>query len=255
MLKRTLTVILSIIFLISCKTDQTDNGSTTDILEKLQTLTGITVTEMTPSSGYSRAFQIEITQPVDHNNPAGQTFTQRLYLHHADESLPVIFNTNGYNARSTYIHELAGIITANHICAEHRYFPDARPNPVDWKYLTVGQAASDHHHIVELFKTIYQGQWITTGISKSGVTALIHRRFYPNDVDATVAYVAPFCLGVEDPRYDDFLLNQVSTAACRKKNHRFPETAVGKKGGSPSLPGRSDGSNRPTIFIIRWRGL
>lgn len=229
MLKKILVILFSLLFVISCETGQTDNGNTEDILEKLQSLQGITVTEIAPSGGYTRAFQIDIIQPVDHNNPSGQTFTQRLYLHHAGESYPMIFYTNGYTAGATYIHELAGFFTANHLCAEHRYFPDARPVPTDWQYLTVGQAASDHHHIIELFKTIYQDRWITTGISKSGVTALIHRRFFPDDADATVAYVAPFSLGVEDPRYDDFLLNQVSTAACRKKITDFQRRLLEKR--------------------------
>jgi len=192
-------------------------------------LAGVTVTEIDPSGGYSRAFRIDITQPVDHNNPAGQTFIQRLYLHHADESLPMIFNTNGYAVRANYINELAGIISSNHICVAHRYFVDAKPNPLDWKYLTIQQAAADHHRIVEMLKTIYQGKWITTGVSKGGTTALIHRRFYPDDGDVTVAYIAPISLGIEDPRYDDFLLNRVATAACRKKIRNFQRRLLEKR--------------------------
>lgn len=57
-----------------------------DLLERLQNLAGVEVTEIAPDGPYVRAFQIDITQPVDHNNPGGQTFTQRAYLSHLDES-------------------------------------------------------------------------------------------------------------------------------------------------------------------------
>ncbi len=220
MLKKIISMFLFFILLTSCQTDQNHTGSVTDILEKLQALAGVTVTEIDPSGGYFRAFQIDITQPVDHNNPFGQTFTQRLYLHHTDESLPMIFNTNGYAARANYINELAGIISSNHICVAHRYFKYAKPDPLDWQYLTIWQAASDHHHIVELFKTIYKGKWINTGGSKGGMAALFYRRYYPDDVDVTVAYVAPIMKSIEDPRFKTFL-DTVGTESDRTKIREF----------------------------------
>ena len=39
------------------------------------------------------------------------------------------------------------------------------------------------------------------------MTSVYHRRFYPDDVDATVAYVAPISFGAPDDRYIDFLAN------------------------------------------------
>ena len=68
---------------------------------------------------------------------------------------------------------------------------DARPGPTDWQYLNVEQAAEDHHLIVSHFKKIYPGEWISYGVSKNGMTALFHKRFYPEDVQATIAMVAP----------------------------------------------------------------
>ena len=40
-------------------------------------------------------------------------------------------------------------------------------------------------------RPIYGAAWISTGASKGGMTVMYHRRFYPADVDGTVAYVAP----------------------------------------------------------------
>ena len=44
--------------------------------------------------------------------------------------------------------------------------------------------------------------------------AVYHRRFYPDDVAGTVAYVAPLSFGAPDHRYDAFL-DGVQPAACR----------------------------------------
>jgi hypothetical protein len=76
---------------------------------------------------------------------------------------------------------------------------------MDWDYLTVRQAAADHHRIVGLLKKIYVGKWVSAGASKGGETVLFHRRFFPEDVDATVAYVAPLLFSAEDPRFLPYL--------------------------------------------------
>ena len=47
------------------------------------------------------------------------------------------------------------------------------------------------------------------------MTAIYHRRFYPDDVDGTVPYVAPMSLGAPDLRYAAFL-DTVGPPACRQ---------------------------------------
>ncbi|MHB8879582.1 MAG: S28 family serine protease, partial [Myxococcaceae bacterium] len=106
---------------------------------------------------------------------------------------------------------------ANQLSYEHRYFAASRPVPADWSKLDIQQAADDAHRIVEAFRWIYPGPWVNTGISKGGMASVYHRRFYPCDVDATVAYSAPVSLGTSDPAYPPFL-EQVGGApwqACR----------------------------------------
>ncbi len=200
--------------LLTACTRQPTQPAPTDILGRLQALPGVTVTEIESRYGYPHAFQIDFRQPVDHNHPDGRTFTQRLYLSHADESLPMVFSTNGYGISPEFVAELAGIMQSNHLSAVHRYFEDARPDPADYRYLTIRQSAADHHRIIRLLKRIYDGPWLTTGGSKSGETALFHRRFYPDDVTATVAYVAPLVFGAPDWEFPSFF-ETVGTAACR----------------------------------------
>lgn len=161
--------------------------------------------EIEPYYGYPRAFRLDITQPVDHNRPNGPSFTQRAYLSHIADSIPMVFAPSGYGTTPESGQELAEILQANCLSVTHRYFPDARPVNPDWRYLDIWQAARDHHRIVTLFREIYGGKWVSTGASKGGKTAVFHRRFFPDDVDATVAYVAPFLLSPEDARFEPYL--------------------------------------------------
>jgi hypothetical protein len=178
---------------------------TGDLLQRLNALPGVEAQEIQPYYGYPRAFQLDITQPVDHGNPNGPSFTQRAYLSHVSDTLPMVFAPSGYGTTPQSGQELAFILQTNCLSVTHRYFPNARPNPLDWQYLDIRQAAEDHHRIVTVLKYIYSGQWISTGASKGGETVLFHRRFYPDDVDATVAYVAPLLFSDEDPRFMPYL--------------------------------------------------
>ncbi len=204
----------------ACHDSDTTGPEPSDLLDRLNALPGVTAAETAPQAGYQRAFRIDVTQPVDHDRPQGATFTQRAYLSHVDEDAPMVFGPSGYGASERSSSELAGILQGNGLYVVHRHFPDARPEPFDWQYLNVRQAAADHHRIVHLFRRIYGGPWVSTGGSKGGMTAVFHRRFYPDDVDATVAYVAPFSLALGDERYVTHLAS-VGTAEERAAIHAF----------------------------------
>ncbi len=161
--------------------------------------------------------EIMFEQPVDHAKPKGAKFQQRLILHNAGPNSPVLLGTEGYEAGRLYGGELKTILgDPNQLTVEHRYFAKSMPSPVEWKYLTVKNAADDMHDIVTAFKQIYSGKWVASGASKGGQTALFFKCYYPNDVDATVAYVAPINIGQEDPRIYRWL-NTVGDEATRQK--------------------------------------
>lgn len=188
-----------------------------DILAALQAIDGLTVEELDPEVEGYRAFALTFLQPADHADPDGLKFAQRMTLMHRDLAAPLVLSTDGYNISpgSQKLSEPAALLHANQLRVEHRFFAASRPEPADWSTLTIAQAADDHHRIVEVLRPIYGAAWLSTGVSKGGMTAVYHRRFYPDDVDATVAYVAPLSDGVADPRYVDFL-QQVGDAACRQ---------------------------------------
>lgn len=191
--------------------------SQNDLKKNLESLPGILNVEIIqPDSEYNEAYKIFIEQPIDHNHPEGKKFRQKFYLSHKDVSLPMVIELDGYNIDYNRENELSSILRCNKIVVEHRYFGESKPDSLDWNYLTIEQAANDHHKIIETLKKIYDKQWITTGISKGGQTTYIHKYYFPDDADASVCYVAPLNLAPEDPRIYHFLDN-VGTKECRDK--------------------------------------
>ena len=221
--------LLSLLVIFNCRVSKEDDDISVDILSKLRELEGIVVTELQSTNSQIRVFQIDMNQPLDHNYPGGQSFTQRVYLHHVDESKPVVILTSGYIVSSTVFLELAEIIGCNFLAVSQRFFADSRPDPLDWRYLTSAQASADYHEVVTLFKQIYNTKWISTGESKSGISALLHRFFYPNDVDATVAYCVPLRLSLADWRYHPFLAS-LGTAEDRDRIHAFLRRLLENRG-------------------------
>lgn len=169
---------------------------------------------------FSEKYVLYFRQPLDHNDTGSAGFTQRVFLSHRDFESPVVFITEGYAAEYAahprYINELTGLLTANQVCAEHRYFGESTPDSLEWKHLTVFNAATDHHRVVETLQAIYTGHWVSTGISKGGQTTMYHRYFYPDDVTASVGYVCPLNFSIEDKRVYRFL-EEVGDAATRDK--------------------------------------
>ena len=195
------------------------DADTRDLLVRLNDLPGVTATEFDCQyDPDARCFDLDIVQPIDHQNPGGGTFVEDVTLLHRDFAAPMVALTTGYwNFYGDYPGELAQVLDANQIVIEHRFFAGSRPpTGTDWSTLTIAQAAADEHQIIDLLKRIYDtSKWVTTGESKGGMTASYHRRFYPDDVDATVPYVAPISFAAGDPRYATFL-DTIGPASCRQ---------------------------------------
>ncbi|MEU0554969.1 S28 family serine protease [Dactylosporangium sp. NPDC006015] len=191
-------------------------AAATDIRDQLEAAPGVTVLEEQPVAAPYRFFVLSITQPVDHLRPSAGTFQQRFTLLHRGTDRPTVLHTTGYNVPGyAFRSEPTRLVDGNQISVEQRYFTPSRPDPADWSKLTIWQAATDHHRLVAALKPIYSQKWISTGASKGGMTSIYHRRFYPSDVDGTVAYVAPQDVNnAEDSAYDRFF-TKVGTAQCR----------------------------------------
>ena len=174
---------------------------------------------------------IEMTfrQPIDHQDPEAGTFEQRVILIHKGFDKPLVLWLEGYAMGGRGEQEITRLLDANQLSVEHRYFGRSRPDPMEWRYLTIEQAAADHHRIVQAFKPIYTGKWINSGISKGGQTTMYHRRFYPEDVDASVCYVAPLNFSDVEPRFVSFF-ETVGDESRRNEILGFQKLALEKKG-------------------------
>lgn len=204
-----------------CGDDTTSPPDDEDIVEALAGIDGVLAVEEQPTSGEGYRFLvIEFAQPVDHQDPMSPTFPQLITLMHRSYDAPMVLASTGYfNYLGDNLSEPTRLLGANQIAVEHRYFAGSRPDPADWSQLTVAQAAADHHRIVAALAGLYQGAWVSTGASKGGMTSVFHRRFYPDDIDATVAYVAPISFAAPDDRYEAFFAtigDTVGAAECRQ---------------------------------------
>ena len=189
-------------------------------LKALAKLTDFTVQKLETDTFFTEKYLLVFKQNVDPNNPLAGKFEQRVFLSHKSKSRPVVVITEGYAANYAshpdYKNELSSYLNANQICIEHRYFGQSIPRPLDWNQLTIANAAADDHRIVTILKKIYTNKWISTGISKGGQTCMYYRYFYPEDVDISVAYVAPLNFSKADNRVYRFL-GQVGDSASRAK--------------------------------------
>ena len=197
------------------------------LIDYLKTIPDFEVVDTLSSDNFSEVYEVFVTQPIDHNNPDGAKFKEQIFVSHVDKSKPVVIELDGYavDNRPT---ELSKILKCNQIMVEHRYFGESVPTPFDWKYLTIEQAAKDHHRIIELFKQFYSGKWISTGISKGGSCVIFHKYFFPNDVDVAVPYVGPLNYSIDDQRVYEWI-KSVSTPECREKVYNFQKLCFEKR--------------------------
>ncbi len=217
------------LLIVSCTTTQTvvapASSVTQSVFEKLASIENVVRLEKRKAtSHFDENYEIWFEQPIDHSNPAKGTFLQKVYLGFEGNTLPVFVELQGYGIYTEKAGELANHYKANQLTIEHRYFNNSRPDVIDWNTLTVANAAKDQAAIISSIKNaIYpNAKFITTGISKGCQTTMAHRRYFPDNVDASVCYVGPLNYEREDPRVYSFLKN-VGTAEERAKVQAFQE--------------------------------
>jgi hypothetical protein len=190
------------------------------ILEReLYDLPGVSFKKVSTSIEGVLKYNLLIRQPIDHQHPEKGFFYQRVNLLHKGFNRPTVMETEGYalyDGRS----EIEMGLNANYLNIEYRFYGKSMPDSIPWEYLTLEQATADLHAINTLFKNIYKGKWVSTGISKGGETTIYYRYFYPQDVDLSVPYVAPLDNALEDKRIYQFL-DTIGTPECRNKIYQL----------------------------------
>ena len=224
---RSFYALLFVISIVSCKTSQivVEPVKEVSTFEKLASIKNVvSIEKREPKSHFDENYEIWFEQPIDHNNKSKGTFRQRVFLGFENDTLPVIVELRGYGIGPERAGELADHYKANQLTIEHRYFNDSRPEEIDWNTLTIENSAKDQKIIIDAIKnTLFkEAKFISTGISKGCQTTMAHRRFFPDNVDASVCYVGPLNYKREDPRVYEFL-NTVSTKEDREKVKAFQE--------------------------------
>ena len=201
-----------------------------DIAERLRAVPRLTLVEERAAPMGYRLFVLSYRQRVDHARPRRGFFQQRLTLLHRGDDRPVVLFTSGYNVSlSPARSEPTRLVDGNQISVEQRFFSPLRPHPANWSKLTIWQGASDHHRIIAALRPLYAGRWLSTGPSKGGMASIYHRRFYPFDVDGTVAYAASNdVVNDEDSAYTEFF-RTVGTPACRSALVALQREALGRR--------------------------
>ncbi|MET8688826.1 S28 family serine protease [Streptomyces sp. NPDC004732] len=187
-----------------------------DVRDRLERIPGMTVVSVAEKEGHP-LYTLTYEQPVDHRKPHGATFTQRATLWHKATDKPTVLYTGGYTLAGGTT-ALTKLIDANQVSVEHRYFAESRPKGAagdDWSKMTVEQEAADEHRLTQALRGIEKGKWLGTGASKGGMTATYHERFYPEDLDAVVAFVAPNDADNRDDSGYERFFKTVGTKECR----------------------------------------
>ena len=185
----------------------------------LSGLPDITYEKIKEVDDYS-VYMLKVRQPLDHSDTTKGFFSQKVYLSHTSSEKPTVIVTAGYSVNQNYLSEMSRLLESNQILVEHRYFGESMPDSLDYHFLNLKQATADLHKIRQLFSSVYENKWVSTGVSKGGATTIFYRYFYPNDVDVSVPYVAPINKTYEEPRIYYFL-DTIGTEECRNKIKDF----------------------------------
>lgn len=190
------------------------------VLEKaLYNLPDVSFKKISDPGDMYLKYDLLVKQPIDHAHPEKGFFNQRVILTHKGFKNPTVMETQGYWLNSKR-NEIEKLFNANNLNIEYRFFGKSVPDSMLWDYLTEEQATADLHIINQLFRNIYMGKWVSTGISKGGSTTIYYKYFFPADVDLSIPYVAPLDNSLEDKRIYTFL-DTMGSLDCRNKIKEF----------------------------------
>ena len=168
---------------------------------------------------YLSQYSMFILQPVNHDQPGGDKFKQRVCILFRGYDRPTIMVTEGYQWNGFCdVDDIAKNLNANMVHVEHRNFGESyNQDKGKWEYETSAQASADLHAVYQALKPIFKGKWMSAGTSKSGETSIEYAYYYPEDMDLAAAFCSPFIVSLTDKRFGKYLFNEVSTEELRDK--------------------------------------
>ena len=177
---------------------------------------------------YLSQYSMYILQPVNHDQPGGDKFKQKVCILFRGYDRPTIMVTEGYlwNGFSD-AEDIGKNLNANMVHVEHRNFGESyNQDKGKWEYETSAQASADLHAVYQALKPIFKGKWMSAGTSKNGETSIDYAYYYPDDMDLAAAFCSPFNLSLTDKRYGKYLFYVSGTEEVRDKLEKSIRTAL-----------------------------
>ena len=210
------------------------------------------------NAGHTECYKVFFDQPIDHENPSAGTMKQKALIYFKGFDRPTVMYTCGYSLPDTWKDwmcnlDIAANMDANIIGVEHRYFGESKNlEDTRWDYLTIEQAAADHHAIFEPLKKILPKEWISTGTSKDGMTSLFFRYFYPNDITVTTVFCSPLMTSLYYMPVGTYLDNESGPSTRTTSPPATPASGAARRCGCPRRSTRTTApSGTPTAMPSR----
>lgn len=167
---------------------------------------------------YKEQYSMSFRQDLNHDQPGGETFEQRVCILFRGFDRPTILVTEGYYWDEFKDAGDLGInLDANMVHVEHRnYGNSCNRDKGQWQYQTIAQASADLHAVYQALKPVFKGKWMSAGTSKSGETSIGYAYCYPLDMDLAAAFCSPFVIGQNDERFGYYVFNESGSAEERE---------------------------------------
>ena len=221
----------------------------TPMQEKLEKLDGVSRVEVIqPAEGatyFSERYLLIFDQPLDWQDPSKGTFPQRVVLCLRDDAEINVLETQGYclpdytipeSIREAMnvlgmdlLPEMLNLVTksGNYINVEHRFFGGSRPDDLSntdtkyWEYHTPENAANDYHRIYTVLAPFLGNRWVSVGTSRGGLMTNVYAKYFPEDMDVYIPYVAPCSDGITNDNMYRFVYEEIGDAAYGKETAKI----------------------------------
>jgi len=217
-------LIFSLLILLSTFSKAEDS-----VLHQLTQLELVSIEKISTLSSFEVCFKIFIKQPIDHHDLSKGYFNQKFYLSHKGVEKPMVFFINGYISSSNRANEWSEHLDANQLYVEHRFFGQSKPDSISWTTLNLKNVTADLHRIKEVLGKVYTNSWLSTGISKGGLTAVAYKYYFPNDVKATVAHSTSLKPAACDTTFFNYIDSLNNVQGCGDRLLSFQRLLLRKK--------------------------
>ena len=213
-----------------------------EALEKLDGVTGVKVIEPAEGSDFfSERYIVTFEQPLDWKDPSKGTFPQRVVVELCDGAEINVLETQGYCLTDYMIPEsmreslnmlgrdmppeMISLVTksGNYISVEHRFFGESGPADLSntdtkyWEYFTPENAANDYHRIYTALAPLLGSLWVSVGTSRGGLMTNAYAKYFPEDMSAYIAYVAPCSDGLSGDSMYRFVYEEIGDVTYGKE--------------------------------------